>query len=42
MDGDSKNMTEEEQKAFIKALIKSFSDVPINELTSEYIQQSLC
>ena len=31
----------EEQKAFIKALIKSFSDVPINELTSEYIQQSL-
>ena len=42
MDEDSKNMTEEEQKAFIKALIKSFSDVPINELTSEYIQQSLC
>ena len=42
MDGDSKNMTEEEQEAFIKALIKSFLDVPINELTAEYIQQSLC
>ena len=42
MDEDSKKFSDEEQKAFIKALIKSFSDVPINELTAEYIQQSLC
>ncbi|MBR2506973.1 MAG: hypothetical protein IKB70_08785 [Bacilli bacterium] len=42
MDEDSKKISDEEQKAFIKALIKSFSDVPINELTAEYIQQSLC
>ena len=42
MGEDSKKMTEEEQKAIIKALIESFAEVPINELTSEYIQQSLC